>query len=438
MEALESRTLLSAAATHLVITRQPANLVAGNDLSTITVQVEDGHGQLVASSPNVTLAIGKGPNGATLGGVATAAATEGTATFSGLSLLKAGTYTLVATDGTDRAATTKKFTVTASTASMLAFVEEPANTTGRTGIGTIKVAVEDAYGNVATGDNSKVSLAVASGPDGASLGGTFIANAKHGVALFKGATLAASGTYTLSASDGDLTAATSNSFTISTSATQLVFTHVPTTAIGNTSMSVVVTLEDASGHVTTGDHSKVTLGLASGTGPKLLGTLTVAAVAGVATFTNVVEHDGSYTLVAKDGKLKSAASTTITVVAGPAVSLKILSTFVQGTSNNDLVEGAVGPITVAVIDSHGNIVTAANAKDSANHTINGSTMTLVLNTTLDTEATIGTVTQAQTATATVSGGVATFTSLTTEASGWYELVVSDGGLIGASQRIYVR
>jgi hypothetical protein len=437
MEWMESRLLLSTT-NHLVVTQQATNLVAGNDLSTIAVAVEDSHGNVVADGSSVTLAIAKGPGGASIGGLTTVATVDGVATFTGLSALKAGTYTLAATDGTLRAVTLKKFTVTASTASVLAFTEGPVNSTGRTALGTVEVSVEDAYGNVVTGDHSKVSLAIESGPTGAVLGGTFIANAKNGVAVFSKATLAASGTYVLSASDGDLTQAVSNSFTVSASATQIVFTQVPASAVGQTAFTVKVALEDSTGHVATGDNSKVSLSLNNSPNSHLSGTLTVAAVNGIATFSNVRSIDGTYVLVAKDGKLKSADSSAITVVAGAPVKLAIVSTFTGGTATGDLTEGTVGPITVAVEDALGNIVTSTTARDANGSNTEGSTVTLVLNTTLSTEATIGTVTQAATATATVTSGLATFTGLATEATGWYQLIVTDGALTQATQLIYVR
>ena len=71
------------------------------------VSVEDANGNVVTSdNSSVTVAIGTNPGGGTLGGTLTVAAVNGVATFSNLSINKAGTgYTLTATDGSLSGAT---------------------------------------------------------------------------------------------------------------------------------------------------------------------------------------------------------------------------------------------------------------------------------------------------------------------------------------------
>src|SRR5262249_36078779 len=77
----------------------------------------------------------------------------------------------------------------------------------------VTVAVEDANGITVPGDASTVTLTLSSGTF-ASGGNTVSAAAVNGVATFGGLVINAPGTYTLAASDGGLTGATSNSFTI--------------------------------------------------------------------------------------------------------------------------------------------------------------------------------------------------------------------------------
>jgi hypothetical protein len=105
----------SGAATHLVFTVQPGNTVAG---ATITPAV-----QLRAATSagtvdttfvkSVTVAFGANPGGATLSGTTAVPAVAGVATFSNLSINKAGTaYTLTAAAPTLTSATSAAFNVT--------------------------------------------------------------------------------------------------------------------------------------------------------------------------------------------------------------------------------------------------------------------------------------------------------------------------------------
>ena len=82
----------------LAFSVQPSSTTVGHMLSPIQVEVEDATGARVANFQNaVTLALGTNPGSAVLRGTTTVNAVSGIATFSGLSLDKAGTgYTLVA------------------------------------------------------------------------------------------------------------------------------------------------------------------------------------------------------------------------------------------------------------------------------------------------------------------------------------------------------
>jgi uncharacterized repeat protein (TIGR01451 family) len=93
---------------------------------------------------------------------------------------------------------------------------QPANgEVGRPIGGPITVAVVDQYGNTITTSDQPVTLAIATGPAGARLGGTTTVRAVHGVATFTNLTVNVAGTYTLTATGGDLTPDFSNPFTVS-------------------------------------------------------------------------------------------------------------------------------------------------------------------------------------------------------------------------------
>ncbi len=86
--------------------------------------------------------------------------------------------------------------------------------------------------------------------------------------------------------------------------TQLAFGQQPTAATAGSTISPAITVqvEDSLGNVVTSDNSKVTLSIANNTGGATLsGTVTVAAVNGVATFSNLsINFAGNYTLTATD------------------------------------------------------------------------------------------------------------------------------------------
>jgi hypothetical protein len=94
--------------------------------------------------------------------------------------------------------------------------------------------------------------------------------------------------------------------------TQLTFTTQPADdTVGSTLPTVHVTARDAQGAATPGFTGAVTLALAANPGGAVLsGTLTVNAVAGVATFSDLVvsKAEDGYTLTATSGSLTAATS----------------------------------------------------------------------------------------------------------------------------------
>ena len=102
----------------------------------------------------------------------------------------------------------------------LAFVQGPSNTTvGAAITPAVKVAVEDANGNVETSDNATtVSLAIATNPGGGALSGGAAVTVSSGIATFPGLSIDKAGTgYTLAASSTpSYTGATSTAFNVAT------------------------------------------------------------------------------------------------------------------------------------------------------------------------------------------------------------------------------
>jgi hypothetical protein len=213
------------AATRLAFTTQPAGAVAGVPFTTQpVVTIQDANGNTVtASTASVTLAItsGTGASGAVLSGTKTVSTVNGVATFSGLSIDKAGTgYTLTASSSGLTSDTSNVFNVVAGTATRLAFTTPPAGAVAGVPFTTQPVVtIQDANGNTVTASTASVTLAITSGTgiSGAVLSGTKTVSAVNGVAAFGGLSIDKVGTrYTLTASSDSLTSATSRAFNVTT------------------------------------------------------------------------------------------------------------------------------------------------------------------------------------------------------------------------------
>ena len=131
--------------------------------------------------------------------------------------------------------------------------------------------------------------------------------------------------------------------------TQVAFSQQPTTTSAGTTISPAVTVlvEDSLGNVVTSNNSIVTLTIANNTGGATLsGTVTIAAVHGVATFSNLsINNAGSYTLTASvtiGSNTYTTNSTSFTVGTPPTVSTPAgaASNIVTGTSTSLSVLGA--------------------------------------------------------------------------------------------------
>jgi hypothetical protein len=200
-------------ADHFVVTQPPPSSITAGSLFGLTVQAENSSDSLDSSfNGTVTVALGSNPGGTTLGGTLSVTASGGVAMFSGLSLTRAAFgYTLqVSAVGVD-SVTTNAITVTAATATQVVITQQPPATVQVSSPFALQASIEDAYGNVVTTASGTVSVAFASNPTGATLGGTTSVTASQGVASFTNLTINKVGSgYTLGVSSSGLTSATSN------------------------------------------------------------------------------------------------------------------------------------------------------------------------------------------------------------------------------------
>jgi hypothetical protein len=293
--------------------------------------------------------------------------------------------------------------VTYDLASQLAVtVQPPSDVTAGTSFG-LTVTVEDSQGDVSTNYTGSVTIALASNPGGGTLNGTLTVNVVNGVATYSGLTLDQAGIgYTITASSGILTAATSTAITVEPAAAhQLVVATQPSaTATAGVTFATqpVIQEEDQYGNVETADSSTmVTASLASGTGA-LQGAVTVQVSHGVATFTNLAEDSaGTISLGFTSGALQAATSSSIVVGAGTA-SLLVID---RQPSTTAAAGGAFAtqPV-VEEEDEYGNVETADNS------------------TRVTVSLASGTGPLEGTVTVQVSHGVATFTNLAEDTAGF--------------------
>ena len=266
-----------------------------------------------------------------------------------------------------------------------------------------------------------VTLAIQTGTG--TLQGAVTQAAVAGVATFTDVQIDSSGAKTLRAS-GTLAGpgavnVDSASFTVSAgAASQLVYTTEPAAATAGSAFGTqpVVTVEDVFGNtMTTGANStiNITVAIQTGTG-SLQGTVTKAAVAGVATFTNLrIDTTGAKTLRAS-GTLTGPGAVTVDS-ASFTVAADAASQLVYATQPSAATAGAAfgtQPV-VTVEDQYGNTVTTG-----ADSTTN---ITAAIQT--------GTGTLQGTVTKTAVAGIATFTNLRIDTTGAKTLRAS-GSLTG--------
>ena len=304
-------------------------------------------------------------NGGSFGTPTTSTDASGVATVSFTTSSTVGTiHAVTATDNTGLTGTSSNITTVGGSATKLVFLQQPTNAfTGSSISPAITVQIQDASGNLVSTDTRNVTLAIGNNPGGGSLSGVATVAAVAGVATFSNLSINSAGTgYTLSATSSPaLTGATSASFNITAgAATKLGFGQQPSnTAMGaSISPAITVQIQDANGNLVTADTRNVTLAIgANPGGGSLSGTATVAAVAGVATFSDLsINNVGTgYTLGATSyPSLIGATSSTFNITAaGVPTQYLVTSSAISPSA------GSTVTITAQLVDAYDNPVSIA-------------------------------------------------------------------------------
>jgi alpha-tubulin suppressor-like RCC1 family protein len=415
----------------------PMNTTAGQTIPAVQIAVLTAAGQVVASDnqTQVTVAIGTdaGPGGV-LTGLQTVSVIGGVATFNNLGIAKAGVgYTLAATATSLTGATSANFNILPGAATHLGFNVQPTAAAANAPFSpAIQVTAFDALGNRVTSNNDAVTVAIGNNPGSGTLNGTKVVNAINGVASFSGLSISSGGVgYTLSATSGSLTAATSNAFDVGPvpTAAQLAFSIQPASAIAGDALSPAVQVEirDASGNLVTTARDPVTIAFAANPGSgTLTGTKTVNAINGVASFTGlwVNRAAAGYTLSANSGTLTAATSTAFSISPAAPAKLAFGVNPINVLGNAVIAGAAAAPLTVLITDMFDN-QTAATSSVTVSVGTNPWRTPFATGATLS--ATSGLLTRAAVA------GVATFSDLRLDKPGpGYTLLANSGILTGAT------
>jgi Big-like domain-containing protein/invasin-like protein/calcineurin-like phosphoesterase family protein len=360
-------TVTSSAASALVFTGQPQSTAAGATITpAVTVEVRDQFNNKVTSpAASVTAAIGTNPSAGTLSGTSTVTSSNGVASFSTLSIDKAGKgYTLTASATGLTSATSSPFDVTAVVPTVSAtnsLVAASSPITAGAGSSTITVTVKDGSGNPmsgitvtlsATGNGNTIAQPAdttnASGIATGSLSSTG-AGTKTITAVAGGTTLSQKPVVTVNAGPAD-------------AGTSTVAASPSSITAGSGSSTITVTVKDAFGNPVS--SSAVVLA-ASGTGNSFIqpgATNASGVTTGSISSTDVQSETVSATA---DGlAITQTAPLTVTATPPPAVISQTLLTSGNNTTNQTTYTTAsITPapntlITIAVLSQQSTAVAA--------------------------------------------------------------------------------
>ena len=415
-----------AAADHLVVSNA-SGIRAGIAFTTQpVVTMKDRYGYTVTSGAASTANVVASSDAGTLGGAKTVALASGVATFTNLKLDGTiGGYKLTFATASPAFSVDQNVTLTFGVRDHLTVTRQPVggNKVGDALTTQPWVEVRDLDGNLVTDNTDTVAVAVLNDTAGSVAEGSTTATAVSGVAKFTGVILSGDSTrsYKLNFTSGALTAAASNSMTfINADADSLDITAAAAGLRAGVDFATQpeVTIRDRySNVVTTGASANANITVASNKGT-LTGTKTVAAVNGVATFTNlnlagVIGTDYALTFTLATPTLSTTQSA-ITLAFGNADHLTITTAPAGGNMTGD--DLSTQPV-VEVRDLSDNVV--ADSNDTVSVAVDG-----------DTTGSLSSGTTSVSA----SSGVATFTgvSLVGTPGTSYAVKFAAGGMTSAT------
>jgi adhesin/invasin len=362
-----SLTNLAANADRLVFVQQPTNTIAGASMTpAVTVQLEDALGNAVhtAGVPISLKANAVVQRLHQLSGIMTQNTdTNGLATFSGLSIISAGTYQFEAEAAGISSATSNTFQITAASPAVIqATGGTPQNAIVNTPFAApLQVTVTDSLGNPINGVQVTFS-APSSGASG-SIGGQSITIATTDAQGRASVFIIANGipgTYGVIASAASVTGSAQFILTnLAGGGSALVFIQQPTNTQAGRSISPPVTVQVRSGSGGAAGTSgvPVTVSLLSGSGTLFGTVLQVTDSTGTATFSDLkIAQAGAKQLQASSTGQAPAASAVFQITPGAAGRVTVYSGSPQSTQVS---QPFPSPLRARVTDLFGNPVSGA-------------------------------------------------------------------------------
>jgi ELWxxDGT repeat protein len=319
------------------------------DTFTITALNADG-------TPDTTLngAVSISVSDARASGPASVTLTNGTAQFN-VTFETAGPQAVTATDvqtPSDQGAD-GDIVVQPAAASQLTFIQQPTTTTAGKAISpAVTVTVEDPYGNVVTSDSSTVTLTLSSGTFS---GGSATAStaASGGVASFSSLTIDTPGSYSLQATDGNLTSVTSSTFTVEPAASTLNVTGFPSPTTAGVAGSFTVTARDSHGNIVTAYTGTVSFTSSDGQAGLPASYTFTTADQGVHTFSATLKTAGTQSITATDTATSSVTGSDTGITVNPAAASSLSITGLPAT----VTAGKASTFTITALDPYGNTAT---------------------------------------------------------------------------------
>ncbi len=322
-----------AAPSKLVFATQPAASAAAGVAFPIqpVLHEVDAFGNLVTTDNATSVLARIGSGAGPLRGTTSVTIRGGVATFTDLADNAAGPITLTFTAGGLSSPASSPITINPGPAASLTIQRQP-STSAASGVAFAiqpVIAELDAYGNLVTTDSTTAITATLSAGAGPLLGTTTVVM-KGGLATFTDlADASPEENITLGFSGGGLSTGPSAGLSVTSPPPSKLVIHAQPSGSATAGVAFgtqpVVYVEDAYGNLVVNDNTTmVTVTLASGAGP-LLGTTTVTARGGIATFTNLSDNvAGTLSLVFTSGSLTAATSSGVAVRPGPAAKLEIV------------------------------------------------------------------------------------------------------------------